>query len=61
MRRSAVDDNSKDDQSTPTCVLLNDAKPTRVQKIMQYQHYARPKIYVEEAQRVWRLEGLRMR
>jgi len=49
-------DNGTDDQTTPTCVLLDDARPTRVQKIMQHQHYATPKIYVEEAQRLWRLE-----
>ncbi len=41
--------------STPTFALLNDANPTRVQKMMWHQHYATPEIYVEEVQRL--LEG----
>lgn len=41
--------------STPTFALLNDANPTRVQKMMRHQHYATTEIYVEEVQRL--LEG----
>jgi integrase/recombinase XerD len=41
--------------STPTFALLNDASPTRVQKMMRHQHYATTEIYVEEVQRL--LEG----
>ncbi|OQW38735.1 MAG: hypothetical protein A4C66_11545 [Nitrospira sp. HN-bin3] len=41
--------------STPTFALLNDANPTRVQKMMRPQHYATTEIYVEEVQRL--LEG----
>ncbi len=41
--------------STPTFALLNDANPTRVQKMMWHQHYATTEIYVEEVQRL--LEG----
>ncbi len=35
-------------------LLLNDANPTRVQK-MRHQHYATTEMYVEEVQRL--LEG----
>lgn len=38
--------------STPTFALLNDANPTRVQKIMRHQHYATTEIYVEEVQKL---------
>lgn len=38
--------------STPTFALLNDANPTRVQKMMRHQHYATTEIYVEEVQRL---------
>lgn len=41
--------------STPTFALLNDANPTRVQKMMRHQHYATTEIYVEEVQRL--IEG----
>ncbi len=41
--------------SAPTFALLNDASPTRVQKMMRHQHYATTEIYVEEVQRL--LEG----
>jgi hypothetical protein len=41
--------------STPTGALLNDANPTRVQKMMRHQHYAMMEIYMEEVQRP--LEG----
>ncbi|OQW32355.1 MAG: hypothetical protein A4E20_13935 [Nitrospira sp. SG-bin2] len=41
--------------STPTFALLNDANPTRVQKMMRHQYYATTEIYVEEVQRL--LEG----
>ncbi len=41
--------------STPTFALLNDANPTRVQKMMRHQHYATTEIYVEEVKRL--LEG----
>jgi integrase/recombinase XerD len=41
--------------STPTFALLNDANPTRVQKMMRHQHYATTEIYVEEVQKL--LEG----
>jgi site-specific recombinase XerD len=41
--------------STPTFALLNDANPTRMQKMMRHQHYATTEIYVEEVQRL--LEG----
>lgn len=41
--------------STPTFALLNDANPTRVQKLMRHQHYATTEIYVEEVQKL--LEG----
>jgi len=41
--------------STPTFALLNDANPTRVQKMMRHQHYATTEIYVEEVQQL--LEG----
>ena len=41
--------------STPTFALLNDANPTRVQKMMRHQHYAMTEIYVEEVQEL--LEG----
>lgn len=41
--------------STPTFALLNEANPTRVQKMMRHQHYATTEIYVEEVQRL--LEG----
>ncbi len=40
---------------TPTVALLNDANPTRVQKMMRHQHYATTEIYVEEVQKL--LEG----
>ena len=42
MRRFAVDEtgsNGQDDRSTSTVALLNDANPTRVQKMMRPQHY----------------------
>lgn len=38
--------------STPTFALLNDANPTRVQKMMRHQHYATTEIYVAEVQRL---------
>ena len=38
--------------STPTFALLNDANPTRVQKMMRHQHYATTEIYVEEVHRL---------
>ncbi len=38
--------------STPTFALLNDANPTRMQKMMRHQHYATTEIYVEEVQRL---------
>jgi len=38
--------------STPTFALLNDANPTRVQKMMRHQHYATTELYVEEVQRL---------
>jgi site-specific recombinase XerD len=38
--------------STPTVALLNDANPTRVQKMMRHQHYTTTEIYVEEVQRL---------
>lgn len=41
--------------STPTFALLNNANPTRVQKMMRHQHYATTEIYVEEVQKL--LEG----
>ncbi|MGC4097986.1 MAG: tyrosine-type recombinase/integrase [Nitrospira sp.] len=41
--------------STPTFALLNNANPTRVQRMMRHQHYATTEIYVEEVQRL--LEG----
>ena len=41
--------------STPTFALLNEANPTRVQKMMRHQHYATTEIYVEEVQKL--LEG----
>lgn len=41
--------------STPTFALLNDANPTRVQKMMRHKHYATTEIYVEEVQKL--LEG----
>ncbi len=41
--------------STPTFALLNDASPTRVQKMMRHQHSAPTEIYVEEVQKS--LEG----
>jgi site-specific recombinase XerD len=40
---------------TSTFALLNDANPTRVQKMMRHQHYATTEIYVEEVQQL--LEG----
>ena len=55
MRRLVIDDTGKDNISTSTVVLLNDANPTRVQKMMRHQHYATTEIYVEEVQRL--LEG----
>ena len=42
--------------STPTFVLLNDANPTRVQKMMRHKHSATTEIYVEEVQKL--LEGV---
>ena len=41
--------------STPTFALLNEANPTRVQKMMRHKHYATTEIYVEEVQKL--LEG----
>jgi len=41
--------------SRAPCALLNDANPTRVQKMMRQQHYATTEIYVEEMQKL--LEG----
>lgn len=41
--------------STPTFALLNDANPTRVQKMMRHKHYATTEIYVEEVHKL--LEG----
>ena len=41
--------------SSPTFALLNEANPTRVQKMMRHQHYATTEIYVEEVQKL--LEG----
>lgn len=41
--------------STPTFALLNDANPTRVQKMMRHKHYATTELYVEEVQKL--LEG----
>ncbi len=41
--------------STPTFALLNNANPTRVQKMMRHHHYATTEIYVEEVQKL--LEG----
>lgn len=41
--------------STPTFALLNDANPTRVQKMMRHKHYATTELYVEEVQQL--LEG----
>lgn len=41
--------------STPTFALLNDANPTRVQKMMRHRHYATTEIYVEEVRQL--LEG----
>ncbi len=41
--------------STTTFVLLNDANPTRVEKMMRHQHYVTTEIYVEEVQQL--LEG----
>jgi integrase/recombinase XerC/integrase/recombinase XerD len=38
--------------STPTFALLNNANPTRVQKMMRHRHYATTEIYVEEVQRL---------
>jgi site-specific recombinase XerD len=38
--------------STPTFALLNDANPTRVQKMMRHQRYATTEIYVEEVQKL---------
>ena len=38
--------------STPTFALLNDANPTRVQKMMRHQHYVTTQRYVEEVQRM---------
>ncbi len=38
--------------STPTFALLNEANPTRVQKMMRHQHYAITEIYVEEVHRL---------
>ncbi|MDH5347976.1 MAG: hypothetical protein OEW13_08710 [Nitrospira sp.] len=35
--------------------MLNDANPTRAQKMMRHQHYATTKIYVKEVQKL--LEG----
>ncbi|HRB81490.1 MAG TPA: hypothetical protein PK614_04445 [Nitrospira sp.] len=55
MRRLVIDDTGKDNISTSTVVLLNDANHTRVQKMMRHQHYATTEIYVEEVQRL--LEG----
>ena len=40
--------------STPIFALLNDANPTRVQKMMRHQHSA-TEIYIEEVQKL--LEG----
>jgi integrase len=40
--------------STLTFALLNDANPTRVQKMMRHQHYATTEIYVEEVQRLFK-------
>jgi len=42
--------------STPTFALLNEANPTRVQKMMRHRHYATTEIYVEEVQKL--LEGV---
>ena len=39
--------------STPTFALLNDANPTRVQKMMRHQHYATTEIYVEKVQKLF--------
>ncbi len=58
MRRFAVDEtgsNGKDDRSTSTVALLNDANPTRVQMMMRSQHYVTTDTSVEEVQRL--LEG----
>ncbi len=41
--------------ATSTFALLNDANLTRVQRMMQHQHYTTTEIYVEEVQRL--LEG----
>jgi len=41
--------------STPTFALLNDANPTRVQKMMRHKHYGTTEHYVREAQQM--LEG----
>ena len=38
--------------STPTFALLNDANPTRVQKMMRHKHYATTELYVEEVQKL---------
>lgn len=40
---------------TTTSALLNDANPTRVQKMVRHQHEAMTEIYGEEAQKL--LEG----
>lgn len=55
MRWSVVDEAAKyrqDYSSTPTFALLNDANPTRVQKMMDHKHYATTEIYVEEVQKL---------
>ena len=39
--------------STPTFAFLNDANPTRVQKMMRHQHYPTTEISVEEVQELF--------
>ena len=41
--------------STPTFALLNDANPTRMQRMMRHRYDATIKIYIEEVQKL--LEG----
>ncbi len=57
MRRSTIDDTRRQRQSrsATTFAVLNDPSPTRVQKMMRHQHYARTEIYVEPVQKL--LEG----
>ncbi|MHC9062783.1 hypothetical protein ACYX34_08860 [Nitrospira sp. CMX1] len=38
--------------STPTFALLNEANPTRVQKMKRHQHDATTEMYLEEVQRL---------